>query len=282
MQKSFEFDVNKCTGCHACAIACSIENEVSPGFSWRNVNTFNQFRYPGIPYFHLSLACNHCIDAPCLKYCPALAIKKDSDTGIVSIDEKKCIGCKYCTWVCPYDSPRYNNKKRISEKCTFCDHRLPEQLEPACVSICPTDALKTSIISDNDVQKPVSGFKYFEIKPAIKIEPLRKGNLAPEMDNMPYDQSVIDQFFSVNSISTKKITAWSEWTLLLFTLFSAILTGLFALEIQNVINLNPLFFIPAGFITIILSLLHLGKKVEFYRAILNFKNSWLSREVLLE
>ena len=73
VQNAFIFDINKCTGCQACQIACVIENELEPERSWRQMFTFNKQRLPDIPLFHLSLACNHCLDAPCMKYCPALA-----------------------------------------------------------------------------------------------------------------------------------------------------------------------------------------------------------------
>ena len=83
MQKGFVFDVNKCTGCSACRIACIIENDLDAGLSWRDVGTFNPWRVHGIPVFHHSLACNHCVDAPCEKSCPANAYKKDPLTGAV-------------------------------------------------------------------------------------------------------------------------------------------------------------------------------------------------------
>ena len=100
-QKAFVFDVNKCTGCAACQIACSIENRVDAGISWRSVHTFNPRHVPGVPSFHHSIACNHCVDPPCMKHCPALAYSKDPSTGAVTINADSCIGCKLCEWHCP-------------------------------------------------------------------------------------------------------------------------------------------------------------------------------------
>ena len=141
-QKGFVFDINKCTGCQACSIACEIENELEPGADWRQVTTFNERHVPGVLSFHLSVACNHCVDPPCMKNCPALAYSKDAVTGAVTVDPDLCIGCRYCTWACPYDAPRFNTASGVVEKCTFCQHRLEDGLEPACVTSCPTGALK--------------------------------------------------------------------------------------------------------------------------------------------
>ena len=121
MQRSFVLDINTCTGCHACQVACQIENQLQPGTSWRWVDTFNEPRYPGVPVFHLSLACNHCVNAPCMTHCPTLAYSKDPRTGAVILDEAKCIGCKYCTWACPYDAPRFEPAWGVVVKSTFCN-----------------------------------------------------------------------------------------------------------------------------------------------------------------
>ena len=183
MQKAFVFDLNRCTGCDACQIACKIENELPPGMSWRQVVTFNESRLPGIPLFSLSLACNHCLDAPCKEKCPALAYSKDERTGAVTINPSLCMGCKYCQWVCPYDAPKFNATTGVVEKCTFCSHRLKEDLEPACTTACPTAALRFEDYSKEDAKEQVDipGFWKKRITPAIHIEPLRRGTRPPQM-----------------------------------------------------------------------------------------------------
>ena len=82
----FLFDLNACTGCRACELACAIENDLPWDRSWRRVSTFNPQRASGAPVFHLSLACNHCSAAPCIEQCPALAIRRDADGGAVLIE----------------------------------------------------------------------------------------------------------------------------------------------------------------------------------------------------
>ena len=134
--RGFLFDVNRCTGCHACELACSTENELGWGRSWRQVVPFNEERRPGIPTFHLSLACNHCEEAPCMGQCPALAIGREPSTGAVLIDADRCIGCGYCSWVCPYDALRFDDDLSVMTKCTSCNHRLKEGLQRmACPSV---------------------------------------------------------------------------------------------------------------------------------------------------
>ena len=64
----FLFDAGRCTGCSACELACSTENELTWGTSWRHLVHFNPASHPDLPSFHLSLACNHCHEAPCVAH----------------------------------------------------------------------------------------------------------------------------------------------------------------------------------------------------------------------
>jgi len=125
-QALFILDLDRCTGCAACVVACNNENPVDGDLSWRRIHTFNPQRLPAAPVFHLSLACNHCLEPACLAGCPANAYTKEAHTGAVLIDEDRCMGCRYCSWVCPYEAPQFNTGTGIMEKCTFCDHRQAE------------------------------------------------------------------------------------------------------------------------------------------------------------
>jgi len=93
VRTGFIFDLNKCVGCHACVVACQIENGSQQNQPWREINTFNSFQHPQLPVFHYSIACNHCDEAPCLNSCPALAYTKDENTSTIVFHENKCIGC---------------------------------------------------------------------------------------------------------------------------------------------------------------------------------------------
>ena len=147
MEKNiFIFDYNQCVGCHACVVACINENGFQEPKQWRNIHQSNNTHFPQLPLFYLSLACNHCADAPCLKNCPANAYSRDEKTGAVIHHSEKCIGCQYCTWACPYDAPKFNPKEGIIEKCTFCNNRIEENLKPACANLCPTGALDFTLV----------------------------------------------------------------------------------------------------------------------------------------
>ncbi len=276
---AFQFDLNRCTGCQACAVACTLENELDLLHSWRTVYTFNEAHEPNLPQFHLSMACNHCLDAPCLKYCPALAISRDSVSGAVLIDGGKCIGCKYCSWVCPYDAPKFNRTAGIMEKCTFCQPRLAEGLKPACVGICPTDALQFGAYTENR-NPEIPGFPDRPVRPAISIIALRGNNRLPQMDCTPFDPQLTPFLSNHSRKFEPKITLSSEWTLLLFSLIAAFSVGWFAAFVVFSSAFDVRVFAVLCFAGMGISTLHLGKKLRAWRALLSWKHSWLSREIL--
>lgn len=273
-QQGFRFDLNRCTGCHACRLACAIENEIPSG-SWRQVVTFNELHHPKALVFHLSLACNHCRDAPCMKHCPALAYAKDPSTGAVNVDPARCIGCRYCTWACPFDAPRYDAGAGVVTKCTFCDHRQAEGLEPACVALCPTGALGFGDAEANPGIDRVPGFPATEFGPAIRFVPLREGRRLPELDG------TIEAGELPKLRPAAKITLRSEWSLLGFTLTAAALVAVLTASVFGSLRLHPGAFLGVAVLSLVLSTLHLGRKRRAWRAILNLRGSWLSREILL-
>ena len=131
MAAQFTFDPNRCTGCQACVVACWMENREQQSRPWRTVHTFNACGHPQLPIFSLSFACHHCEQPACLEHCPADAYTKDATTGNVTIHAELCIGCRYCTWACPHDAPKFNETTGTIEKCTFCAGRLARGQEPA-------------------------------------------------------------------------------------------------------------------------------------------------------
>jgi menaquinone reductase, iron-sulfur cluster-binding subunit len=155
-------DLNRCTGCQACVIACKAENNVpfsTPDIeirrriiSWMSVLTIMEGTYPEIKERFLPRPCMHCEKPPCVKVCPVGATYKN-DEGIVAQVYSRCIGCRYCTNNCPYTlkyfnyfQPQWPQEMRNSlnpdvscrqvgvvEKCTFCHHRLQKAKEKARV-----------------------------------------------------------------------------------------------------------------------------------------------------
>ena len=280
-QKGFIFDLNRCTGCGACIVACSIENYHKQDLNLRQVYTFNETRHPDIPLFNLSMACNHCGVPACLKGCPAGAISKDPETGAVLVNSNRCFGCKYCTWACPYDAPRYNTAKGTIEKCDFCNERLKKGEAPACVCSCPTNALRFGDMEPDSVPRDLLGFTNAGLRPAIQFKPLRPQQHVPEATAPPSASVVEELFESSQHIPQPKISLKSEWALLTFTSIAFILVALLTASVLNAAPLNPFVFLGLGAAAMALSTIHLGKKTRAPFALLNFSKSWLSREIAL-
>lgn len=277
MAEGFLFNQNKCVGCHACVVACQIENGSEQSVPWREISTYNSFQHPGLPVFHNSLACNHCEEAPCKSSCPALAYTRDEELNTIVFHAERCIGCSYCTWACPYDAPKYVNTKGIVEKCTSCQHRLLENKKPACANLCPTGALDYGPIASRNLSR-IPGFTEAGIQPGIEIIPLRKRKAPRSILKLgPEEQN---QFYELENQSSAKISPKKEWVLVFFTLLVPILTAWMATAALGSQDVSPWVFGTAGISGLILSTFHLGKKQRAWRSVLNLRNSWLSREIL--
>ncbi len=278
MEKNiFIFDENKCVGCHACVVACMNENGFQSSGLWRNIYDSNPNHIPELPLFYLSLACNHCDDAPCMKNCPANAYSRDEKTGAVIHHPEKCIGCKYCTWACPYDAPRFNPKQGIIEKCTFCNHRIEDNLKPACANHCPVGALDFAYKEFTREQSTNSSPVPVNVGSKLKTIPL-KNNSGPEMDLNLFSHQVNPK---KDKKEKSKISAVTEWPLIFFTLLSAGLVGTYSSGITQLFaNFEKHIFFAVAIIAAMLSMLHLGKKQRAWRSLINLKSSWLSREIL--
>lgn len=272
MRSSFVFDQNKCTGCHACRLACTIENELPLRQSWRQIYTFNPRHLPAAPVFHLSLACNHCEHAACMAACPALAYSRDTETGAVLLDSAKCIGCRYCSWACPYDAPQYDRSAGVMTKCTFCVERLRAGQIPACADLCPTGALTFAQLEDEEIAHDVEGFPQSDLGPAIRIVPWSGG---PPL--MTHDATDV---MPIPERNVERIGLASEWPLLAFTFIVAALFGAVAAEVVQPQGVSPVAFLGTALLGLALSGVHLGRRLRAWRAVLNVAHSWLSREVL--
>lgn len=179
-------DLSKCIGCQYCVWACQATNDVPEDDMRWNIG-FPEQTESGTE-FYMTRPCLHCNEAPCEKVCPVGATWTRAD-GIVIMDYKRCIGCRYCEVACPYDVRRFNWKpstkenpyhptwgsaeverrdRGVVEKCTFCSHRIDRGLAqglkpgidrdatPACVNICPVNA---RVFGDhNDEESPIYAF----------------------------------------------------------------------------------------------------------------------------
>ena len=279
---AFVHDLDTCVGCHACVIACANENGLAPGRFWRRIISFNSSHVPDLPVYHLSLACNHCLDAPCATACPAAAIARDEQTGAVLIDNARCIGCRYCSWVCPFDAPQFNGQAGVMEKCTLCNHRLLQNLAPACTSLCPTGALSFGKYGEKG-GVTVAGFPEQDIRPAISFLPMRgrAPQPAPPGATIPEESQIAAWMVQDGGkIPDSKISLKSEWSLAVFTFIGIALVSWFLASLAGGPAVIPELFGAVGLAGIGLSSMHLGKKQRAWRAMINWRRSWLSREVI--
>jgi Fe-S-cluster-containing dehydrogenase component/formate-dependent nitrite reductase membrane component NrfD len=142
-------DQTRCIGCHACTTACKSENDVPVGVTRTYVKHVDVGQWPQARRAHQVTRCNQCAHAPCVTACPTSAMFKRPD-GIVDFDKRICIGCKACMAACPYDAIFINPEDHSAEKCNFCAHRIDAGLEPACVVVCPVEAILVGDMNDPD------------------------------------------------------------------------------------------------------------------------------------
>ena len=159
MPKGVLYDANKCIGCRACQVACKQWNQL-PAEKTSNrgtlenppqlsARTFTKLRFREVEHdgeFHWVFAkiqCMHCEDPACVAACLVGALQKTKD-GPVIYDDRRCIGCRYCMIACPVGVPTFEWDEPLPwiRKCTFCADRQGGGLEPACVTTCPSGALK--------------------------------------------------------------------------------------------------------------------------------------------
>ena len=140
-------DHTRCIGCHACTTACKSENEVPLGVTRTYVKYADVGTFPNARRAFQVTRCNQCETAPCAAACPTKAMFRRAD-GIVDFDKSACIGCKACMAACPYDAIFINPDDHAAEKCNFCAHRIDGGLEPACVVVCPTQAILIGDMND--------------------------------------------------------------------------------------------------------------------------------------
>lgn len=137
VQYGFLTDMSKCVGCELCVDACRKHNQLADDTpNRRRVDAYLDKRGMNA---YVSTSCMHCGEPSCLRVCPAGAISK-GEAGIVSVDQERCIGCKYCFQACPYEVPRYNSV--AMDKCDCCLGAGVSAGEmPYCVRACKFDAL---------------------------------------------------------------------------------------------------------------------------------------------
>ncbi|MFV0452020.1 MAG: DMSO/selenate family reductase complex B subunit [Propioniciclava sp.] len=144
----FFLDQTLCTGCKACQVACVDKHDLPLGILWRRVAEYSggtwQIRgntvTPNVFTYYTSVSCNHCENPVCMEVCPTTAMSRRED-GTVYVDDDKCVGCRYCEWACPYSAPQFNADTGHMTKCDLCFDYREAEMEPVCVTACPSRAL---------------------------------------------------------------------------------------------------------------------------------------------
>ncbi len=271
-QYRFHFDMTKCIGCRSCEVACNEQNGNPADILWRRIGELEGGSYPDTQRHYLSMGCNHCLDADCLRGCPVDAYKKDPVTGIVVHSADACIGCQYCVWNCPYSVPQFNPERGVVGKCDMCKGRLEDSLEPACVNACPEGAIEIEIVNmaawrDNysSADSPGMPAASQTISTTRITLPENSGTNLERVDGgqIPLEHAHLSL---VVMTTLMQAVAGSLWVLMLWH-------GL------DTIRLTLLLVITSIALTI--STLHLGRPAYAWRALKMWRRSWLSREVLL-
>lgn len=149
-QYGFHYDGTRCTGCKTCMLACKDYHNLPGDVAFRQVYEYGNGEWEKdaagawsctTQVYYLSEACNHCDSPACFAACSQGAIVKDEDTGLVYIDEEKCVNCGACAEACPYGIPKADAEKGVYVKCDGCKDRVARGGKPICVEACPLRAL---------------------------------------------------------------------------------------------------------------------------------------------
>jgi Fe-S-cluster-containing dehydrogenase component len=131
---------------------------------------------------HFPRSCLHCETPACVTVCPTGASYKRAEDGIVLVDESRCIGCKLCSWACPYGAREYSEVEGVMKKCTLCidrvynEHLEEAERQPACVQACPTRARHFGDLGDpqSKVSKLVAERGGVDLMPELGYRPVNK------------------------------------------------------------------------------------------------------------
>ncbi|HEY4358762.1 MAG TPA: DmsC/YnfH family molybdoenzyme membrane anchor subunit [Acidobacteriaceae bacterium] len=270
-QYRFHFDMTKCIGCRSCEIACNEQNGNPAGITWRRVGELEGGVYPDTQRTYLSMGCNHCLDADCLKGCPVDAYTKDSATGIVLHSADACIGCQYCVWNCPYSVPQFNAERGVVGKCDMCRGRLNEGLEPACVNACPENAIQIEIVNKIAWRENYAEADSPGMPPAGQTVSTTRitlpGNSSSWLQRVDTGTVPLEHAHPSLVAMTTAMQA-TFGTLTVLVLASAL----------DTVSITLLVLLTAVALTI--SVFHLGRPAYAWRALKMWRRSWLSREVL--
>jgi Fe-S-cluster-containing dehydrogenase component len=190
-------DLDTCVGCQACVTSCKEWNtggsmapltDLDPyggsvdGVWFNRVHTYEHTSEESSRTVHFPRSCLHCDQPACVTVCPTGASYKRASDGIVLIKEDLCIGCKLCSWACPYGAREFDVAVGVMKKCTLCIDRIynenlpPDDRVPACVAACPTGARHFGDLGDpaSPVSRLVAERGGVDLMPEMNYRPTNK------------------------------------------------------------------------------------------------------------
>ena len=272
-QYAFAVDLDTCTGCKACVVACHSLNGLDDDESWRSVGLIQGGREVAFQQT-VTTACHHCVEPACLSGCPVDAYEKDPVTGIVAHLDDQCIGCSYCTLTCPYEVPRFNKSRGIVRKCDMCRGRLAEGEAPACVQACPNGAISITIVEKAAVRTAAP------LVPGAPSSALTTPTTTYTTSRaIPEDARAADHF--------ALRPAHSHPPLAVMLVLTQMAVGALAFDValraagsERVGWMGSAIAAATGVLALLASTLHLGRPLYAFRAVLGVSHSWLSREIV--
>lgn len=274
-QYAFEVNLDACTGCKACVVACHSLNGLDDNEAWRDVGLLLGGSRTNGYQQTVTTACHHCADPGCLNGCPVGAYEKQEDTGVVKHLDDQCIGCGYCVLKCPYDVPKYNEKLGIVRKCDMCVGRLREGEAPACVQACPTSAISIRLVKKDDLTFTAGTTM---LPGAFDSSYTRPSTTYVTQKTLPKNTRAAD--------ATALRLEHAHWPLIAMLVLTQLSVGMFVVASAMTFagaNLNASAIYIATSILMLglgVSVLHLGRPMGAWRFFLGLRTSWMSREIL--
>ena len=152
-------NTKKCVGCYACRLGCQTINSLGHEDSFISFNEVESGVFPSVYAEVIPVQCMHCEDAPCERVCPTGATYT-TDSGVVLVEEGKCIGCKYCMGACPYGARIVVKETGVADKCRFCWYDGKPGNPPACVRTCISGARTFGDLDDpkSDISREIAQY----------------------------------------------------------------------------------------------------------------------------
>ena len=280
-QYAFEVDLDLCSGCKACVTACHALNGLDDNESWRNVQVVRGTTRKQPVLQTITSACHHCVDPACLNGCPVLAYEKDALTGIVRHLDDQCIGCQYCVLKCPYDVPKYSHARGIVRKCDMCSNRLSEGEAPACVQACPNEAIQITVVSQA-ASLAIRSYSDASLLNSTVSASYTVPTTHYRTQKQPPSPSLIETEDPQPEPLHTPLVLMLVFTQMALGIFSvaSIIPWLRPLDLRTGLSFAPILGMISCSAGLAASVFHLGRPQYAWKAFLNWRKSWLSREVI--